>query len=462
MARDPKQDPYYNPDFSPEVNEVTNDFVYKKTGKQTTGDAIIVRPRGGSFDVLLIERKRGPHQGGFALPGGFKDDADKVEDFVAREALEETGLTNTDIKKTIDLPTKKNRFDWDVRFPDGVDVSGKVFIVNDNFIPKAGDDAVSAKFVPVEDIVSGKVDIAFLHSEWIYDTSQILDSNYSGTSELQEIVVKDKKRNIEFMKEINKKRAIDKQPLMKIEKANNTNSMFTDDGYKDPNKDFDAYMLETTDEDIAQWYFEKTGNDWISDTKIMSQDKVNRLLNDFKTDVAQDMVANFDDELALSARQWLNENTTRGIDPTAQMDDTLKSLELSNADMFPEEVLPDTSTNNIKGTKGTKILKALDWLDPVEKAIAGMISSIGLPTAAQAYVTAEAINWFGNLTFEAAKSKGQADLLQSQILMGKASQEDIKKFTETVMSNMKSGVEKAEKISPSANVYNWIGKMLDR
>ena len=46
--------------------------------------------------------------------------------------------------------------------------------------------------------------------------------------------------------------------------------------------------------------------------------------------------------------------------------------------------------------------------------------------------------------------------------MGKASQEDIKKFTETVMSNMKSGVEKAEKISPSANVYNWIGKMLDR
>ena len=57
MARDPKQDPYYNPDFSDEVNEVTNDFVYKKTGKQTTGDAIIVRPRGGSFDVLLIERK---------------------------------------------------------------------------------------------------------------------------------------------------------------------------------------------------------------------------------------------------------------------------------------------------------------------------------------------------------------------------------------------------------------------
>jgi len=470
MARDPKEDPYYNPKYSDEINEVTNTFVYeKKVGKQATGDAIIVRPKGDSFEVLLIERSRGPHQGGLALPGGFKEGADKVEDFVAREALEETGLKNTDIKQTIDLPTKMDRFDWDVRFADGVDVSGKIFIVNENFVPKAGDDAVSAKFVPIEDIASGKVDIAFLHSEWLHDTA--VELNSPSASALQEIVDKDRTRNINLMKDINKKRLEDKQPLMNIEKANDNAEEFaknyygksyTDDGFKDPNKDFDAYMLETTDEDIAQWYFEKTGNDWISDTKTMSQDKVNRLLNDFKTDVAQDMVANFDDELALSARQWLNENTTRGIDPTAQMDDTLKSLELSNTDMFPEEVLPDTPTNNIKGTKGTKILKALDWLDPVEKAIAGMISSIGLPTAAQAYVTAEAINWFGNLTFEAAKSKGQADLLQSQILMGKASQEDIKKFTETVMSNMKSGVEKAEKISPSANVYNWIGKMLDR
>jgi len=460
MARDPKQDPYYNPDFSDEINEVTNDFVYKKTGKQTTGDAIIVRPRGGSFDVLLIERKRGPHQGGLALPGGFKEGADKVEDFVAREALEETGLTNKDIKKTIDLPTKKDRFDWDVRFPDGVDVSGKIFIVNENFIPIAGDDAVSAKFVPVEDIVSGKVDIAFLHSEWIYDTSQKLDSNYSGTSELQEIVQKDKKRNINFMKEINKKRAIDKQPLMKVEKINNTNN-----GFKDPNKNFDAYMLETTDEDIAQWYFEKTGKDWVSDTKTMSESNINKLKNDFKTDVAQDMVANFNDDLALSAREWLNENTTRGVDPTAQMDDTLAALEQSNADMFPEKVDVDFDEDVLDTSgkpRGTKILKALDWLDPVEKAIAGLISSIGLPAAAKAYVTAEAVNWFGNLTFEAAKSKGQADLLQSQILMGQATKDDINKFTETVMSNMQSGIERADKISPSANAYSWIGKMLNR
>ena len=152
MGRDPKEDPYYNPDFSDEVNEVTNSFVYeKKVGRQATGDAIIVRPVGdGSWEVLLIERSRGPHQGGLALPGGFKEGADSVEDFVAREALEETGLTNNDIKRTIDLPTKTDRYDWDVRFADGVDVSGKIYVVDESFIPIAGDDAVSARFVNID------------------------------------------------------------------------------------------------------------------------------------------------------------------------------------------------------------------------------------------------------------------------------------------------------------------------
>lgn len=230
MSRDPKADPYYNPDFSPEINEVTNTFVYeKKTGKQATGDAIIVRPNGDSFDVLLIERSRGPHQGGLALPGGFKEGSDSVEDFVAREALEETGLKDTDIKQTIDLPTKMDRFDWDVRFADGVDVSGKIFLVDESFVPKAGDDAVSAKFVPVEDIASGKVDVAFLHSEWIHDTA--VELNSPAAPALQEIVDKDRTRNINFMDEINKKRAVDNQPLMNIEAANNNAMKFADDFY---------------------------------------------------------------------------------------------------------------------------------------------------------------------------------------------------------------------------------------
>jgi hypothetical protein len=112
--------------------------------------------------------------------------------------------------------------------------------------------------------------------------------------------------------------------------------------------------------------------------------------------------------------------------------------------------------------KSSKLLSALKWLDPVEEAIAGMVTKIGLPSVAQAYVVAEAVNWFGNLTLEAARSKGELDLLNSKILTGQATDDEIKDFGKNIMSNLKQGVKRAEKVSPSANVMNWIGKMLDR
>ena len=475
MARDPKQDPYYNPDFSDEINEVTNDFVYKKTGKQTTGDAIIVRPKGDTFEVLLIERKRGPHQGGLALPGGFKEGADKVEDFVAREALEETGLKNSDIKQTIDLPEKTNRFDWDIRFSDGVDVSGKIFIVDDSFIPVAGDDAVSAKFVPVDDIVSGKVDVAFLHSEWIHDTSVKLNSKHSPG--LQEIVDKNRTRNINLMEEINKKRKVDNQPLMNIEKANDNaedfakkfyNKSYNTDGFQDPNKNFDAYMLETTDDDIAEWYFEKTGKDWVSDTKTMSQSNLNKLKNDFKTDVAQDMVANFNDDLALSAREWLNENTSRGVDPTAQMDDTLAALEQSNADMFPDEVVDtidnisddiviDTPNAPLKGNQLKQILK-----NRLKKVAIGGLN----------YLDMYELGLIGYAVAEPAAQK-LLEPIMPYIIPGYKAPKNNESYKDQVIANL----QETAKISPTAKVaekfasmprqeeynsYSWVGKMLDR
>jgi len=103
------------------------------------------------------------------------------------------------------------------------------------------------------------------------------------------------------------------------------------------NTPFDEHMAGTTDAEIAEWYGEKYGKDYITDTKTMTTAQIDDIKTQFKTDVAQSFVDDTD-EVALSAREWLNQNTSRGVDPTAQMDDTLTGLEQSNADIFPDDL----------------------------------------------------------------------------------------------------------------------------
>jgi len=52
-------------------------------------DCVVFNPRG---EVLLIQRKNPPFQGQFALPGGFVDVGETVEDACRRELMEETGV----------------------------------------------------------------------------------------------------------------------------------------------------------------------------------------------------------------------------------------------------------------------------------------------------------------------------------------------------------------------------------
>tara|TARA_S200002703_G_scaffold158449_3_gene168851 strand:+ start:6298 stop:7008 length:711 start_codon:yes stop_codon:yes gene_type:complete len=176
------------------------------------------------------------------------------------------------------------------------------------------------------------------------------------------------------------------------------------------------------------------------------------------------------------ARAWLNANTDRLADPRMVDDDTSFSMEQqgfdevaetnkafeleaeqSNADLAPEKVAEEPDV-----PKGKKLLSILKWLDPVEEGIAGALTKVGLTGTAATYAIAEASNFIGNLIFEGLRSQADIQMINSKILTGKATDEEVKELNDKIIKNFKSGTQRAAKISPAANVTDWIGKMLDR
>ncbi len=110
--------------------------------------------------IILIKRKNPPH--GWAIPGGFVDYGESLEDCARREAKEETGLD-------INLLRQFHTYSDPSRDPRHHTVS-TIFIATATGKPKAGDDAKEAVVFTRESLPD---DIAFDHR-------RILDDYFSG------------------------------------------------------------------------------------------------------------------------------------------------------------------------------------------------------------------------------------------------------------------------------------------
>ncbi len=98
---------------------------------------VIIELAGG---IVLIERRNPPH--GWALPGGFVDEGERLEAAAVREALEETGLT-------VVLQQLLHVYSDPARDPRQHTVS-TVYIAQATGVPRGGDDALQAAVFPVD------------------------------------------------------------------------------------------------------------------------------------------------------------------------------------------------------------------------------------------------------------------------------------------------------------------------
>ncbi|MFQ5670489.1 MAG: NUDIX domain-containing protein [Acidobacteriota bacterium] len=124
-------------------------------GPRVTAD-VIIQMDGDPECVVLVRRRNPPH--GWALPGGFVEVGETVEEAASREAAEETGLA-------VELVRQFHVYSDPTRDRRGHTVS-VVFIGCARGTPVGGDDAAEARaFRPA----AFPVEIAFDHREILND-----------------------------------------------------------------------------------------------------------------------------------------------------------------------------------------------------------------------------------------------------------------------------------------------------
>jgi len=120
-------------------------------------DAAVFKFTRGKVKLLLVNRRYEPFKGKWALPGGFVDLDEELEDAVARELAEETGLTGVKLEQMHAF----GKCDRDPR--------GRVITITFIGIApskqqkiQAGDDAAKARWFDIEKLPR---DFAFDHNE---------------------------------------------------------------------------------------------------------------------------------------------------------------------------------------------------------------------------------------------------------------------------------------------------------
>ena len=119
-------------------------YCYDYPRPSVTVDLVLISESAPDKKILLIKRKQEPFKGLWALPGGFVDENEDLQDAALRELKEETGIENVTL-------TQFAAFGKPGRDPRGHTVSiGFKALLPSIINAVAGDDAASAKWFSVK------------------------------------------------------------------------------------------------------------------------------------------------------------------------------------------------------------------------------------------------------------------------------------------------------------------------
>lgn len=117
--------------------------------------------------VLLIRRGNPPDRGRLALPGGFVEGHESVEQAVVREVREETGLA-TEVVGLVGVYSEPGRD------PRGPTCTAAYLLERVGGRLRAGDDAAAARFVPLDK--ARRARLAFDHDQILADAVLFRDA----------------------------------------------------------------------------------------------------------------------------------------------------------------------------------------------------------------------------------------------------------------------------------------------
>jgi 8-oxo-dGTP diphosphatase len=138
-------------------------YTYKYPRSALTVDAIVVAESESQTMILLIRRKADPFKDKWALPGGFAEILETLENACKRELNEETGLANIELRQFY-------TFDALDRDPRERVISTVFYGRLSETVPVIGDDdALEAKWFPIISLPEMAFDHAIIIEKFIHE-----------------------------------------------------------------------------------------------------------------------------------------------------------------------------------------------------------------------------------------------------------------------------------------------------